>query len=140
MIKKKINLKKEYNWRGDVSELLVKYNVGAYCWKPKYEEHYKFINENRSSIDLWKEDLNGNLVLYEVKSRNEDYKKKPDITEKSLKVYKKALRKGYVVKLIRVCFKEDWEIEFEERKFNPKDFRKNNGGYYRRKDGRTKIN
>ncbi len=138
--KKIYNLKEEYNWRGDVAELLAKYHYGA-----KRTKGYDFRKEASLSakentflktfwkrIDLYRCDELGQLEIYEVKGKTFGTTRKPDLTPSTLEVYKKALAQNIKVHLVTVHFHDNWEISFAIEDFDEKKFRLNAGGYYRR--------
>lgn len=132
MQKERFNLLREYNWRGKMIEHLARYNLGIRKNNIiKNPEHKEFIRINYKSLDLFKED-NGRLILYEIKSQIHTARGKIDITENCYKVYKRAIRKGYKVKIVIVKLKDDWNMEFEIKNFNIKYFRINNGGKYKK--------
>jgi len=73
-----------------------------------------------------------NLELYEVKVRNyyPNLRKEayiPDITRNELKVYKTALKLGFVVKSATIWFYDDWRYDITIKDFNPKDFKIHDG-------------
>jgi hypothetical protein len=137
---KTYNLKNEYNWRGDVAELLAKH-----MYKAKRTKGYDFrrepdltTKENAflkrfwKSIDLYKRDDSEQLEIYEVKAKTYGAKRKPDITTSSLEVYKQALAQNIKVHFVSVTFHDNWEVSFVIENFDEGRFRVNDGGWYRR--------
>ncbi len=140
----KCNLKKEFNWRGDIAELLVKYvlregayRTKGYSYEPYglKEDHENFLKKQWDTIDLFGFDYESesNLTIYEVKTRNFGVRRRPDLTKKSLNCYLEAEGLGIKIFVITVYFHENWELSFEIKEFNKEDFRENDGGWYRRK-------
>jgi hypothetical protein len=144
---KKYNLKKEYNWRGDVAELLTRYYLGNLAYRTKgnryksfleifpgfriKKEHERFLRKHWRSIDLFWSHHEGNLIIYEVKTRNSGVKRRPDLTQATVDCFEEALKLGIQVFVVTVYFHDDWEISFEVNRYRKEDFRVNNGGYYR---------
>ena len=139
---KTYNLKQEFNWRGDVAELLAKYRH-----KAKRTKGYDFQKDPGLStkdnaflkriwkcIDLYSCDDSGQLMIYEVKARNPGLTRKLDITEITLNAYREALARKITVYLVIVTFHDNWEVSFSIEDFDETRFRVNNGGYYRRFD------
>lgn len=134
------NLKKEFNWRGDVAELLAKYvyrekRTKGYDYRREPDLSSKentFLKRFWSRIDLYGLDDSGRLMIYEVKARTFGVTRRPDITATSLAVYKEALAQGIRVDLVTVNFHDDWKVSFSCDEFDETRFRLNEGGWYRR--------
>lgn len=139
------NLRREYNWRGDVAELLAKHQ-----YKAKRTKGYEFrLDPNLSAkqneflmsiweyIDLYGYDDMGKLKIYEVKSRTDGINRKYDITSMALDAYKKACVLKIKVSLIIVTFHDNWELSFSEEEFDEKKLKVNDGGWYRRREKRV---
>lgn len=137
---KTYNLKTEYNWRGDVAELLAKHRYGA-----KRTEGYDFRKEPDlspkenallkrlwKSIDLYKCDESGQLEIYEVKAKTFGVSRRSDITSSSLAAYQQALAQNIKVHSVTVTFHDNWEVSFVIEDFDATKFRVNDGGHYRR--------
>ena len=134
------NLKTEYNWRGDVAELLAKYRFNAFRTKGyEYKRPFgatskqaSFLKKHWGTIDLYGFDERMNLGIYEIKSRSEGVTRKPDLTLRSSKCYKEAERLGIKVSFVYVHFLNNWNFRFEVIPYNVNDFKINEGGWYRR--------
>ena len=112
--RERYNLKRKFNWRGDVAELLAKYRFQAYMTKG-YRNAGRFIDLidrpadveflklHWNSIDLFRI-RDGALELFEVKSRTSGVKRRFDLTEKCVDCYQSALEKGITVVLVIVYF------------------------------------
>ncbi len=139
------NLKKEYNWRGDIAELLVKHHYKARRTKgcdfrldPNLPaKQNEFLLSIWGCIDLYGYDDRGSLKIYEVKSRTRGINRKYDITSMSLDAYRKARALKIKVSLIIVTFHDNWEVSFSEEDFDEKKFKVNEGGWYRRREKRV---
>lgn len=137
---KTYNLKNEYNWRGDVAELLAKHMYGAkrtkgYDFRKDPDLSTKenaFLKRFWKGIDLYKRDESEQLEIYEVKAKTFGVNRKPDITTSSLKVYKQALAQNIKVHSVTVTFHDNWEVSFVIGDFDEARFRVNDGGWYRR--------
>jgi len=137
---KTYNLKNEYNWRGDVAELLAKHMYGAKRTKgydyridpdlPKKDN--ALLKRLWKGIDLYKRGDLGQLEIYEVKAKSFGINRKPDITPSSLEVYKEALAQNVKVHLVTVSFHDNWQVSFLIEDFDESKFRVNAGGWYRR--------
>ncbi|SRR6266481_2930277 len=137
---KTYNLKKAFNWRGDVAELLAKYVYGGRRTKG-YDfrrdavlstKENAFLKRFWNRIDLYRYDDSGQLAIYEVKAKTFGVTRRPDITTSSLRVYEQALAQKIKVYLVTVNFHDDWEVSFSLEEFDKKRFRVNDGGWYRR--------
>ncbi len=137
---KTYNLKTEYNWRGDVAELLAKHRYGA-----KRTKGYDFRKEPDlspkknallkrlwKSIDLYKFEESGQLEIYEVKAKTLGVSRRSDITSSSLAAYQGALAQNIKVYSVTVTFHDNWEVSFDIEDFDATKFRVNDGGHYRR--------
>lgn len=138
---KTYNLKKEFNWRGDVAELLAKHMYRArrtkgYDFKRDPDlssRENAFLKRSWNRIDLYRCDESGQLAIYEVKAKTFGITRRPDITASSLVVYEQALAQKINVHLVTVNFHDDWEISFSIEDFDRKRFRVNEGGGPRRR-------
>lgn len=134
------NLKNEYNWRGDIAELLAKHMYGAkrtkgYDFKrdPDFStKENAFLKRFWKSIDLYKRGDSEQLEIYEVKAKTFGINRQPDITTYSLEAYKQALARKIKVYLVTVTFHDNWEVSFLIENFDETRFRENNGGWYKR--------
>ncbi len=139
---KTYNLKQEFNWRGDIAELLAKHEYKAnrtkgYDFRKDSNLSAKdnaFLKRFWGNIDLYSCDDSGQLAIYEVKARTPEVTRRPDITSSSLAAYRQALAQQIKVYLIIVTFHDNWEVSFSIEDFDETRFRVNNGGYYRRFD------
>lgn len=140
------NLKTEYNWRGDVAELLSKFMLDArqtrrtkgYDFKEERflsSEKNSFLERNWNNIDLYRITDSNRLYVYEVKTRTFGIKGKLDITSSSLRSYKEAVRCGIKAYLLTVTFHENWHVSFSMEKFDARKLRVNDGGWYKKKRG-----
>ena len=144
---KTYNLKNEYNWRGDVAELLAKHMYGAkrtegydFRREPDFStKENTFLKRFWESIDLYRRDDSEQLEIYEVKAKTFGVTRKPDITPASLAVYKQALAQNIKAHFVTVTFHENWEVSFVIEDFNEARFRVNTGGWYRRDSKRVQI-
>lgn len=138
---KTYNLKREFNWRGDVAELLAKHE-----YKARRTKGYDFLKDSNFSakdntflkrywhnIDLYGCDDSGQLAIYEVKARTPEVTRRPDITSSSLAAYRQAIAQQIKAYLIIVTFHENWEVSFSIEDFDETRFRVNDGGYYRKR-------
>lgn len=147
------NLKKQDNFlKGDIAEVIVKHKV-RYCHRTREisrdflkkefpfkikREVLQYLYKYWYTIDLFKFELEHDkvekIVVYEVKARNwysnpDKVKFKiPNITARSLKVYKEAISLGFAVKYAEVRLLDDWNYELVFKDFNEKDFIVHNGG------------
>lgn len=136
---KTYNLKNEYNWRGDVAELLAKHMYGARRTKgydfrndpALSRKKNAFLKRVWKSIDLYKCSDSGQLEIYEVKAKTEGVTRKRDITGPSLEAYKDAIAQNIKVHAVTVTFHDKWEISFVIEDFDIEKFRVNYGGWYR---------
>lgn len=134
------NLKNEFNWRGDVAELLAKHmhrakRTKGYDFRKDPDLSLKenaFLKRFWKRIDLYKRGDSEQLEIYEVKAKTSGVTRKPDITTSSLEVYNQALAQGIKVYLVTVTFHDNWEVSFEIADFDEARFRVNDGGWYRR--------
>jgi len=144
--------RQDYTVKGEIGEIIIKnkipylrrtreirpsdildYNFPFGDLPSKVKE---FLRKNWHTIDLFrfscKDSKFHNLELYEVKVRNyypnlrrEAYI--PDITHNELKVYKTALKLGFLVKSATIWFYDDWRYDIFIKDFNPKDFKIHDG-------------
>ncbi len=138
---RKYNLKTNYNWRGDIAELLAHYRYNAWRtkgygfkkhrWDILLKEHSAFLDYHWETIDMFTAE-DGDLVLYEVKSRTAGVRRKPDITRSTTDCYREAGKLGIKVMSVTVFFHDDWEISFDVKPYNEEDYRINDGGWYRK--------
>lgn len=137
---KKYNLKQEFNWRGDIAELLAKHEYKAnrtkgYDFRKDSNLSAKdnaFLKRFWRNIDLYGCDDSGQLVIYEVKARTSGVTRRPDITSSSLAAYRQALAQQIKACFVIVTFHDNWEVSFSIEDFTEEKFRVNNGGYYRK--------
>jgi hypothetical protein len=135
---RKYNLRNEYNWRGDVAELLASHKYTA--WRTKgysFHEHRwdsmskklsAFLRKHWGTIDMLAFE-DGDLVLYEVKSRTAGVRRRPDITRATAECYGQAKELGIRVRSVTVYFHDNWEISFEVKPYDEEDYRINDGGW-----------
>jgi len=143
------NLKKQSNnLKGEIGEVIAKRKI-KYVFRTKelhpeflekdifpFNEMSKeirgFLKEYWYTIDLFRtlKDREGNLnlELFEVKIINyysrflRTFHKIPKITSSSLDVYKKAIARGFKVKLVKIIFFDNWRYNVIIKDFDPRYF------------------
>jgi len=90
------------------------------------KDKHEFLVLNWYSIDgIEFDNLNRNIILYEIKTKNEYKKKlhfKPKMTLSTHLLYNQAKNLGFVVKLVIVLLYENWDFgirieDFDESKY-----------------------
>lgn len=140
------NLKEEFNWRGDVAEVLAKFKYHAFRTKGydfkrlpfNSRAENAFLKKFWKRIDLYGFSDEGRLVVYEVKARTFGVRRRPDITRASLAACQEALKLGIQVFLVMVYFHDAWNISFELHDFDVTLVRVNDGGWYRQRSANSR--
>jgi len=133
--------------KSEVGEVIAKHRVPYLHLRREYKQDYldqrfpfgfiplsvkEFIKKYWFSIDAFRfvsENYQfSNIEFYEIKVRNyyPNLRKEayiPDMTKRELDIYEKAIKAGFIVKVIIIWFYDDWRYDIVIKDFNPRDFK-----------------